>query len=144
VARLARHARLRRMHPVAEVDELRQPVHSSPRNRLPRFRRARQLLNMRTLRLHRLVTAHAKGLSRKPHRLARIRILMARVALPLQSSKNEGTSTRSPGEVPSCHITEIPRPTAAAESHQSAQVTARDPRIPRRCQGTIYSGPSGS
>ena len=80
VADFARCAR-RSMYTMAEVNERRELIDADPRNRPLLFGGGRQFLDVRAVRLYRLVTAHAETFRWKGHQLARVRILVACVAL---------------------------------------------------------------
>src|SRR5262249_48020337 len=68
------------MHTVAEVDECRDPVDADPWNWLLLFCGGSDLLNVRAVSLDGLVTAQAEALGRISHKLARIRVFVARIA----------------------------------------------------------------
>ena len=65
------------VHTVAEVDESREPIDADPGNRLLLFGGGGQLLDVRTVGLDRLVTAHAETLRGIPHELAGVGVLVA-------------------------------------------------------------------
>ena len=72
------------VHPVAEVNVSRYPVDPDPRYRLLVPGGGSHFLNVRAVGLYRLMTAHAETGCRKAHKLARVGVSMAIVALQAQ------------------------------------------------------------
>src|SRR6266850_6686124 len=66
-----------RMHTVAEIDVRRDLIDADPGNRLLLSGGGGHLLDVRTVYLYRLVTAHAEALRGKPHELAGVGVSVA-------------------------------------------------------------------
>ena len=65
------------VHPVTEVNVSRDPVDADPWYRLLVFGGGSHLLNLRTVGLYGLMTAHAETLRGKPHELAGVGVSVA-------------------------------------------------------------------
>src|SRR5260221_6656923 len=65
------------MHAMAEIDVSRDLIDADPRNRLLLSGGGGHLLDVRTVHLYRLVTAHAETLRGKPHELAGVGVSVA-------------------------------------------------------------------